>query len=169
MYKHSADGGCSPAIIVTISDAPRSRTRVVGQPHSMFAVFLTASKLLLWWFEYFQTYNVIIIFSWTDWRFRLRQNSLSTVHTGGAENHGMGRISSISDGIYFERLRDSLMCWICSFAIKRLARCYNWYELSRKKEPVILRQCGIVPVISGIVDTDLGGVVDRSYLIRESV
>ena len=48
MYKHSADGGgCSaaPAIIVTISDAPR--TRVVGQHSPMFAVFPTASKLCL--------------------------------------------------------------------------------------------------------------------------
>ena len=87
MYKHSADGGCSPAIIVTISDAPRTRTRVVGQHSPVFAEFPSDYKLV-WWFEYFQTYNVIIIFSWTDWRFRLRQNSLSTVHTGGAENHG---------------------------------------------------------------------------------
>ena len=49
MYKHSADGGCSaaPAIIVTISDAPRTRTRVVGQHSPMFAVFPTASKLCL--------------------------------------------------------------------------------------------------------------------------
>ena len=45
MYKHSADGGCSPAIIVTISDAPRSRTRVVGQHSPVFAVFSTDYKL----------------------------------------------------------------------------------------------------------------------------
>ena len=166
MYKHSADGGCSaaPAIIVTISDAPRTRTRVVGQRSPMFAVFLTDYKLcvMVWIFsnlfflELNEGFNSGATVYWPSTRVELKTTDY------------MDRIST-SNGIYFERLRDFLMCRICSFAIKRLARCYNWYELSRKKEPVILRQCGIVLVISGIVDTNLGGVVDRNYLIRESV
>ena len=132
---------------------------------------LQCSQLLLnfvWWLEYFQTYFFLnrmkvltpaqqLInhphgWSWRPWNIWTESQNIY-----------------IYNGIYFERLRDFLMCRICSFAIKRLARCYNWYELSRKKEPVILRQCGIVLVISGIVDTNLGGVVDRNYLIRESV
>ena len=90
MYKHSADGGCSaaPAIIVTISDAPRTRTRVVGQRSSMFVVFPTDYKLCLNTFK--------LIFSWTEWRFQLRRNSLLTIHTGGTERTTdyMDRIST---------------------------------------------------------------------------